>query len=112
MLGGIDVSVGIPDRDSLAEPSPVSPVGTDAWNAIVQSLNRLVPDAIACPGIFVASTDSKHYGTLSECVYRIFPARLGELGMGALHCAGESIGTDDYIRCIRFFAEVIEKTCG
>jgi len=111
-LDGLDVQVDVPDRDSLAEPSGVSPTDTDHWNAVATSLSRLCPDAVVAPGIFPASTDSKHYRSLSDSVYRIFPARLGEAGMAALHCEGESIGVDDYVRCVRFYTDVLERTCG
>jgi carboxypeptidase PM20D1 len=112
ILEDVDVRIEIPDEDSLAEPSQLSPTGNSVWNAITGSLTRLLPDVIVCPGIFVASTDSKHYGKLTDRVYRIIPLKLGEHGMGALHCAGESISCDDYIRCVSFFIEVLEKTCG
>ncbi len=112
IIGELDVQIRIPDEDSLAEPSPVSRTDSGAYLAIISSLGMLLPDAIVSQGIFVASTDSKHYGALTDCVYRIFPARLGEKGIGALHCGGESIGVEDYIRCVNFYTDVLEETCG
>jgi carboxypeptidase PM20D1 len=108
----LDVRIRIPDEDSLAEPSPTSRTDSGAYRAITSSLGKLFPDAIVSPGIFVASTDSKHYGSLTDCVYRILPVRLGENGMGALHCSGESVGIDDYLHCVRFYMDVLEETCG
>ena len=112
LLENIGVEFTVLDNGSLAEPSGVSSVDSPVFQTISRSLAGLYPEAIVTPGIFIAATDSRRYEVLTRDVYRILPVRLGGKGMGMLHSSGESVAVEDYLRCIRFYAEVLENTCG
>ncbi len=108
----LDVSVEYEDTNHIHEPSTVSSASTPEYRAIVDAMEIVWPGTPVVPGIFPAATDSRHYCSIADDVYRFQPVHLGPDGLSALHSSGESVSVEDYMGAIRFYSEYIERVCG
>jgi carboxypeptidase PM20D1 len=104
---GVDVRYD--DVNQIHEPSDIASMDTEEFRAISAMARKLWPDTPAVSGIFPAATDSRHYSSIADNVYRFEPVHLGKNGIGALHSAGESITVKDYLNAISFYAGYIRS---
>lgn len=95
-----------------SEPSPVSPDDGPAWEALTRSIRETFPDAIVAPSLVVVATDSRHYGRLTDRVYRFAPNRFGPDDLARIHGTDERLGVEDYGRMIEFYARLIRNAAG
>lgn len=109
----------VPDRrtsiellDEGHDPSVVSPVDGPAFEAVARSIREVFPDAVVAPSLVVGMTDSRHYGALTDEIYRFLPMRLGPEDLERIHGVDERIAVDDYVACVRFYVRVIQNVAG
>lgn len=93
-----------------SEPSAVSDAESASFDALVRTVRQVFPDVIVAPGLVLAATDSRHYGDISDNVYRFSPIRLAGEDLGRIHGTDERIPVEDYARAVRFYAELICNT--
>lgn len=105
----LDVLVELEDDRHVHEPSDVSSSSTPEYRAIAEALEKSWPGTPVVPGIFPAATDSRHYCSAAENVYRFQPVHLGPRGLSALHSQGESVSTEDYCRAVTFYREYARR---
>ncbi|MYM21083.1 M20 family peptidase [Duganella sp. FT135W] len=89
-----------------AEPSRVSPVASPQYALINRTIREVFSDAVVAPGIVIGATDSRHYGGLSENVYRFSPVRAGKDDLPRFHGTNERIGVDNYLEAVRFYVQL------
>jgi carboxypeptidase PM20D1 len=94
---------------TAVEPSPVSPTDGPGFLALVAVLRQVFPDAVVAPGLLVAGTDSKHYLSLTEAVYRFRPFRMTPDDVGRFHGVDERIGIADYARLVTFYTSLLRN---
>lgn len=104
-----DPRVSIEVLDGASGPSVVSSIDASSFTALQQSIREVFPDAVVAPSLVVGMTDSRHYGALSERIYRFLPMRLGPDDLERLHGTDERIAVDNYAESIRFYVRVIEN---
>ena len=97
------------DTDQIHEPSSIASIDTEEYRAISETITKIWPDTPVVSGIFPAATDSRHYCSIADNVYRFEPVHLGKNGLSALHSEGESITIEDYLNSIRFYADYIKS---
>ncbi|MFO8182871.1 MAG: M20/M25/M40 family metallo-hydrolase [Candidatus Aegiribacteria sp.] len=107
----LDITVEFEDDRHIHQPSVVSSAATPEYRAIKDALKESWPGTPVVPGIFPAATDSRHYCSLADNVYRFQPVHLGARGLSALHSRGESISTGDYRRAVTFYREYVRRVC-
>jgi carboxypeptidase PM20D1 len=109
-LEGMDVALELMEGPSLSEPSDVSSVETPDYKSLVRAAETVLPHGvkIRC-GVFPAATDSRRYGAVAGETYRFMPVSLGSSGIRMLHSVNESIKVQDYLNCVRFYAEYIRN---
>lgn len=90
-----------------AEPSPISPSGSPAFELLQRTIHQIFPDAVVAPFLVVAATDSRHYTGLSRNVYRFLPVRLREDDAARAHGTDERIAVVDYLDAIRFYRQML-----
>ncbi|MBN2587309.1 MAG: M20/M25/M40 family metallo-hydrolase, partial [Candidatus Fermentibacteraceae bacterium] len=112
IAGEMGVEVECEDTNHVHEPSAVSSAATPEYRAIEDAMEKVWPGIPVVPGIFPAATDSRHYCSIADDVYRFQPVHLGTDGLSALHSSGESVSVEDYMGSIRFYSEYIERICG
>jgi len=101
------VTVSIVGRGD--EPSPVSPVDTAPYRALATAIRQVYPTAIAAPFLVVGATDARHYSSLTRNVYRFAPLPLTNADLDRLHGVDERIAIADYLRAVRWYAQVIRN---
>ena len=91
------------------EPSPVSPYDGDAAFALIEStISEVFPDAVPAPYVMMAATDSRHFATISDRVYRFAPFRMTTEQRQAIHSYDEHLGIDDFHAGIGWYRRLVE----
>ncbi len=108
----LGVKAELIDNGSVSEPSVVSSTDTKDFKALKESiLNTVSADTGFRCGVFPAATDSRRYSRVTKNTYRFMPVHLGQKGIGALHSVDENILIADYLRCVRFYVQYIQRAC-
>ncbi len=91
------------------DPSPVSPTDTAPYRALVAAIGQIYPSAIPAPFLVVGATDARHYAGLTRNVYRFAPLPLTGADLDRFHGVDERIAVADYLRAVRWYAQVIRQ---
>lgn len=106
--------------DSL-EPSPVSPIGSRAWNTFGGSLRYFYEDIlnpgcnetfIIAPEFGIGNTDTKSYWDLTADIYRYAAGTEGDEESSHVHSIGESASIKSHMATISFyyyFLQVVDQ---
>lgn len=99
-------------RDLAVEPSPVSDAFGEQFRTIHTTIRQIYPNVHVAPFLMVAATDSRHFTTVSEHVFRFLPAHLNETEAASFHAIDEQLRTESYILMIRFYRQLILNSAG
>jgi len=91
------------------DPSPVSPADTAPYRALATAIHQIYPTAIVAPFLVVGATDARHYAPLTRNVYRFAPLPLTSADLDRFHGVDERIAMADYLRAVRWYAQVIRQ---
>lgn len=94
---------------SGGEPSTVSLTGDEPWNRLKKAISAAYPGVLVSPYLMLAGSDSRHYGAISEHVYRFSGMPMSKEQRGLIHNANERIPVSQLKDTIRFFAEVLKQ---
>ena len=103
-----DDSVTIKVLES-SEPSPISETGCAAWDKVAASVAETWRGCIVAPYLMVQCSDSRHYGVLSNHVYRFSAMDLTSEERKTIHGNNERIRLDALHRCVEFYIRLIQK---
>jgi carboxypeptidase PM20D1 len=95
-----------------SEPSARSPADSPDFQLIQKTLAEVYPGAVVAPFVFVAATDSKHYASLTENIYRFAPLVLDSADVGRIHGANERISVDNLTRSVDFYIQLLRNAAG
>ncbi len=95
--------------DHIVEASDESSTASEGWRSITSAISETFPDAVASPFLFTASTDTKHYRSLSDDIYRFTPLVQTNEDLGAVHNVNEKVSIENLERCVRFFASLMAR---
>jgi carboxypeptidase PM20D1 len=95
-----------------AEPSPVSPIDSDAFRALERTIRSIVSDAVVAPYLVVVVTDARHYADLSENIFRFLPLRLRTDDLDRMHGINERVGIPEYETAIRTYRQLLVNAAG
>ena len=90
-----------------SEPSPVSPTTGPEWDAVAGSISAVHPDAVVTPYIMLGASDSRHFTTISDAVYRFTPFEMSGEERATLHARNERIHVATWLRGIRFYERLL-----
>jgi carboxypeptidase PM20D1 len=91
------------------EPSPVSDAGGAGFKLLQRTIREVAPETIAAPALLVGATDSRHYAALTKNIFRFLPITLTAQDAKRYHGIDERISLQDYRRCVRFYAQLINN---
>jgi len=106
----ISLQVGL--RSPPREPSPVSPVDSEAFGEIARSAREIFPDSIAVPFLVLGGTDARHYVDTTPRLYRFVPFAYGSDGLVRAHGTDERISVENLISGVRFYRRLLERSVG
>jgi len=93
-----------------SEPSKVSPVDHYGYRLIEQTIRETEPDVLVAPYMVQGGTDSKFYSDLSDAIYRFMRVKVSNEILAGMHGIDEHMPTEDYIKGVQFFHELIRKS--
>ena len=70
---------------------------------------QVYPDAVVAPFVFVGATDTKHYASLTNDIFRFAPMVLESEDIGRIHGTNERINVDNFVRMIDFYRQLIRN---
>ncbi len=89
------------------------PVPQSGDNAFLHGLHKIIcehfPDALAAPYLVTATTDSKHYRQVADCILRFLPLPMNKHDLAMIHGVNERIKIDDYLKMINVYMAIIRN---
>ncbi len=103
-----DDSVKITVLESF-EPSAISETDCEAWDKVSAAVAGTWRGCIVSPYLMVQCSDSRHWGVLSNHVYRFSAMDLTSEERKTIHGNNERIRLDALCRCVEFYIRLIQK---
>jgi carboxypeptidase PM20D1 len=91
------------------DPTPVSPLHAEGFGHIAASVRAVFPDAVVAPSLVIPATDARHYGALTDRVYRLLPIAVTSEDVARFHGIDERISIEGYADVIGFYAELMRR---
>lgn len=89
-------------------PSPLARADAPGFALIEAAVRASWPEAIVGSGLFIAITDSRHYVTLADDVYRFHPIRYTLADRARVHGTDERLRVADLAALVRFYHHLLE----
>lgn len=90
-------------------PSPISETNCPAWDKIASSVAETWRGCLVSPYLMVQCSDSRHYGKLSNHVYRFSAMDLTGEERRTIHGHNERIRVETVHRSVEFYIRLMEK---
>ena len=103
-----DASVKITVLESF-EPSRISETDCPAWDKVAAAVAETWRGCIVAPYLMVQCSDSRHWGVLSDHVYRFSAMDLTSEERKTIHGNNERIRLEALYRCVEFYIRLIKK---
>ena len=104
-----DDRVRITPRGAARNPSPISPIDTQGFDAIHRSIKAVFPTATVAPYLVMGGTDSRYYSAISENLYRFAPFKFSSEDRKQIHGTNERIPVAALGKAVVFYTQLIEK---
>jgi carboxypeptidase PM20D1 len=104
-----DDRVEITVLGSANEAPPPSATDSMGYNMLGKTILQAFGDVIVAPSMMLGGSDAHHYSTVSKDIYRFSPLWLSQEDIDRIHGTDERIGRDDYLRGVRFYAQLIRN---
>lgn len=91
------------------QPSRVSVTDCPAWERISAAVAETWSGCIVSPYLMVQCSDSRHYGAISDRVYRFSAMDLTSEERASIHGNNERIRLDCICRSVEFYIRLLEK---
>ena len=91
------------------EPSPISETGCDAWNKVATAVAETWRGCIVSPYLMVQCSDSRHYGSISNHVYRFSAMDLSAAERATIHGHNERIRLETIGKAVEFYIRLMNK---
>ena len=102
-----DERVKITPLPNFQEASPASPTNSASFEIIHTTIKQVFPEVMVNPMLALGATDSRHYVTLSNNVYKFVPVLLTREDLARMHGLNEKIKMEDFKRAIVFYYQLI-----
>lgn len=105
------VTVEIDNGDFGQNPSPVSDESTFGFLVIQKSIREIFPGTVVAPALVIGATDSRHYQSVADQIYRFQPIQISLEDTKRFHGIDERISIENYKQAIRFYKQLIFNSC-
>ena len=103
-----DDSVEITVLESF-QPSPISETGCESWNKVASAVAQTWPGCVVSPYLMVQCSDSRHYGKLSNHVYRFSAMDMTAEERKSIHGNNEKIRLESIARAVEFYIRLMNR---
>jgi carboxypeptidase PM20D1 len=107
-----DDRISIEPSPGNTDPPPVTATSGEPFRALNRTIREIFPDVIVAPGLMVATTDSRHYTSVTDTILRFTPVRANADDLKRFHGTNERLSIEGYADMIRFYRRLIENTAG
>lgn len=105
-----DPRVEVRVHGTSRDPSPVSPIDGPAFALLQRTIGETVgSDAIVAPFLTLGGTDCRHYGAVTDGLYRFMPFRFVPSDLKLPHGIDERVAVASLGDAVRFYARLIEN---
>ncbi|MGN1015616.1 MAG: M20/M25/M40 family metallo-hydrolase [Faecousia sp.] len=91
------------------EPSPVSETGCAAWDKVASSVAETWRGCVVAPYLMVQCSDSRHYGPISNHVYRFSAMDLTAEERSTIHGNNERIRVETAAKAVEFYIRLLGR---
>lgn len=91
------------------EPSPISRTDCIGWERVVKAVSDTWQGCVVAPYLMVQCSDSRHYGDISDRVYRFSAMDLTAEERSTIHGNDEHIRLETIQRAVEFYIRVIKQ---
>ncbi len=91
------------------EPSRISRVDCAAWDTVAAAVSETWPGCIVTPYLMVQCSDSRHYGRISDRVYRFSAMDLTSEERATIHGNNERIRLETIGKAVEFYIRLMQK---
>ena len=91
------------------EPSPISETNCPAWDKVASAVAETWKGCIVSPYLMVQCSDSRHYGKLSNHVYRFSAMDLSAEERATIHGNNERIRVECIHKAVEFYIRLMKK---
>ena len=101
-------AVEITDLESN-EPSRISRTDCEGWDKVSAAVLETWPGCIVSPYLMVQCSDSRHYGRISDKVYRFSAMDLTAEERATIHGNNEKVRLEGICRAVEFYLRLMKK---
>lgn len=91
------------------EPSRISVTDCEAWDKVASAVASTWKGCIVSPYLMVQCSDSRHYGRISDKVYRFSAMDLTSEERASIHGNNESIRIETLCRAVEFYIRLMRQ---
>ena len=103
-----DAEIALTDQVSM-EPSPVSRTDCEGWQKVCAAVSHTWPGSLVAPYLMVQCSDSRHYGSISDKVYRFSAMALTSEERRTIHGNNERITLEAIGKAVEFFMRLMKQ---
>lgn len=91
-------------------PSSISNVNSSGFETLQQAIMDVMRDVYVAPYLVFGATDSRHYSSVSDQIYRFAPMMISSNDMSRMHGTNERVSVESYLNTIRFYSHYIRMS--
>ena len=91
------------------EPSPISETNCPAWEKVASAVANTWKGCVVAPYLMVQCSDSRHYGKLSNHVYRFSAMDLTAAERASIHGNNEKIRVETLCKAVEFYIRLMKQ---
>ncbi len=91
------------------DPSPVSRIDCPAWDKVASAVANTWNGCIVSPYLMVQCSDSRHYGAISDHVYRFSAMDLTSEERATIHGNNERIRVETVAKAVEFYIRLMRQ---
>jgi len=89
------------------DPTPVADVDSPEFERLAQLIRASFPGALVVPYLMTGATDSRHYASICQNIFRFSPFFLSAEEAALMHSANERLSFTNAGRMVAFYQEII-----
>jgi carboxypeptidase PM20D1 len=92
-----------------SEPSRISQTDCPAWDTVAAAVAETWPGCVVSPYLMVQCSDSRHYGRISDHVYRFSAMDMTAEERKSIHGNNEKIRLQSIAKAVEFYIRLMKK---